>query len=312
MARSDLFPSLYFRDWQNANRLKPNYTPPRQNFNGFVEFVFNPDIEPLISDGVAFRTQISSLVQNAKLPEVRFNTAVKNQYNMKRVVQTGVEYSPVDIEVLDTVNNEWLIVFMRYFSYFYMNPRNKTTDGQGNKRDQDPKHYPDLDYEMFDSNVAGFNLNKRANFIDKIKLVTYAGGRGVEYILFKPTITAFSPGQIDYSSSEVRKFGMSFEYENFTVNQTVNFTLDDLDRARFESYNTLFTSDVLDALNKYKPGFNRRDLDFMGDSSSTGKLNRSSQPVVHPAPDTAVNDTDGTFSGPAFGIDGTTPGEFLS
>jgi hypothetical protein len=34
--------TFYFRDWHNADRFKPNITPPRQKFAGFVEFDFNP------------------------------------------------------------------------------------------------------------------------------------------------------------------------------------------------------------------------------------------------------------------------------
>ena len=278
MSRSDLFPSVYMRDWRNTNRLKPNFTPPRLNFNGFVDFVFNPEIAAQLGAGVALRTQISSLVQTASLPQITFNTDVKNQYNIKRIVQTGVSFSPVNITVLDTVSNDWLLVFMRYFSHHYMQPRNKTTQGTGNSRDQNPKAYMSSSdtwtrtsafmADTFDSNSAGLNT-VNLPFLDQVKLISYSGGKGVEYILFKPTITQFSMGDLDYSSSETRKFTMAFEYENFTINEKVNFTLDSTDRARFESYNTLFKSDILDSLNNDKFGHKRRDLAFLGTPADT-------------------------------------------
>jgi hypothetical protein len=59
------------------------------------------------------------------LPELEFKTEIKNSYNRKRIVNTGVEYQPIDIKVFDTINNEWLTLFMKYFSYHYMNPKNK-------------------------------------------------------------------------------------------------------------------------------------------------------------------------------------------
>ena len=36
----------------------------------------------------------------------------------EKIIATGVEYNPVEITVFDTLNNEWLIVLMRYFSSF--------------------------------------------------------------------------------------------------------------------------------------------------------------------------------------------------
>jgi hypothetical protein len=293
MSRSDLFPSVYMRDWRNANRFKPNFTPPRLNFNGFVDFVFNPEISAQLGAGLAFRTQISSLVQTASLPQVTFNTDVKNQYNIRRVVQTGINFSPVTITVLDTVSNEWLLMFMRYFSYHYMQPRNKTNQGTGNNRDLNPKAYLSgsetwtrpsaFMADTFESNAAGLN-SVNLPFLDQVKLITYAGGKGVEYILFKPTITTFGMGEIDYSTSETRKFTMAFEYENFTINEKVNFNLDSADRARFESYNTLFVSDILDSLNKAKFGYRRRDLEFLGTPAEPAQRTPHGIPAGEKAP----------------------------
>lgn len=279
MSRADLFPSVYLRDWKNADRFKTNFTPPRLNFNGFVEFVFNPSISQLINDGISFRTQISSLVQTATLPSVNFNTEIKNQYNIKRIVQTSASFDPVSINVIDTVNNEWLIVFMRYFSYMYMQPKHKTATGTGNNRDLNPKSYASNSATLtrmskfmadsFESNAAGLNVNANYNFFDQIKLVTYAGGKGVEYILFKPVLTKFDLGDIDYKSSDFRQFSMAFDYENFTINEKVNFNLNSADKARFESYNTVFVSDLLDAATRTKPAYSAKDLEFMGNSSDT-------------------------------------------
>lgn len=236
---------FYLRDHRNADRFKPNVTPPRLNFNGFVEFVFSPEARFLggkdNGDTAIYREQISSLLQTASLPSMTFNTQIKNQYNIKRVVNTGVDYAPVELNVIDTVNNEWLVLIMKYFSYMYMNPRNKT---EGETRDFTPKGYESASdvlvrnsnflKETFDSNAAGLNIGTNPNFFDQIKMVVYHGGRGTEYILFKPTLTQFNLGGIDYTSNEFRQFTLQFEYENFTINNNVNFKLSDQDKSRFE------------------------------------------------------------------------------
>jgi len=244
--------------------------------------VFSPEVKNLGPDSAIYREQISSLLQTATLPSMTFNTQIKNQYNMKRIVNTGVDYSPVDVTVIDTVNNEWLTLIMKYFSYMYMNPRNKTT---GEKRDPNPRGYEsasdvltrnsDFMKETFDSNAAGLNITNQANFFDHIKLVVYHAGRGTEYILYKPTITQFQLGNIDYTSTEFRKFQIQFEYENFTINNRVNFRLNDEDKSRFENLGTNITwlfqdGDGVNANNNpiYGQGEDGRPVEMLGDSKT--------------------------------------------
>ena len=285
MPRGGLYPRFYYRDWRNADRLKPNLSPPRQEFQGFVDFSFNPEVLSII-DGSELRTQVSSLVQTADLPSVNFRTEVKNQYNIKRIAQTGVDFSDVKIDVLDTVDNEWLIIFMKYFAFHYAQPRNRTSLGNGTIRDRVASGYESNQQtltksstfmgETFNSNDAGFDIGTIGQFINQISLVTYHGGKGVEYILLNPVIKDFSPGSIDYSSSNVRKFSMTFEYENFTINEKVNFTLDGADTSRWEEANIEFNFDGLDAPMKDKVAV-QRDQGFLGNSDRGLRLKRKAQ-----------------------------------
>lgn len=289
MPRGGLYPRFYFRDWRNADKFKPNATPPRQDFQGFVDFSFNPDVLSII-DGSELRAQISSLVQTADLPSISFRTEQKNQYNIKRIAQTGVDFSDVKIEVLDTVDNEWLLVFMKYFAFHYAQPRNRTSRGVGTIRDRVATGYEDNQTtltksssfmsESFNSTAAGLDIGTTGQFINQISLVTYHGGKGVEYILFNPIIKDFTPGGIDYSSSGVRKFSMTFEYENFTINEKVNFTLDGADKARWEDASIDFAFDGGDIAMKDKVAV-QRDQDFLGTSDREGNLLRKSQPNRH-------------------------------
>ena len=58
------FNTTYFRNWRNADRFNPGVTPPRQKFQGFVEFNFNPELAAILhhQDSSILRTQLSSLV----------------------------------------------------------------------------------------------------------------------------------------------------------------------------------------------------------------------------------------------------------
>lgn len=236
--------NFYVRDFRNAYQLRPDGTPPRQKFEGYVNFIINRSIFPS-EQSLEFRNQISSLVRTATLPGADFKTEVKNRYNSKKIVQTGVEYKPVTITVLDTVGNEWLMLLMKYYSYHYMNPRNKQTrDG-----DRDITDLQSLNSTInisstfgskdFDSNASGLAINQLKYFFERIDYVMYHGERAVQYSLINPVLKGFDPGDIDYSSSELMEFKLEFEYENFTVYNETNFIMSESDLARFENASEL-------------------------------------------------------------------------
>lgn len=249
--------AFYMRDFKNAYRFRADVNPPRQAFQGYVNFILNRDFFSFLfsdtgNDSNEFRTQISSTVRTADLPAVQFKTETRNKYNRKKIVNTGVEYDPVSMTVIDTVGNEWLITLMKYFTYHYMDARNQSVDktdrdisGVSRKSDTDeltrgdalnpPKFMSDL----FDSNAAGYNLNQNPYFFERIDYVLYHGNQGVQYSLLNPVITSFKPTPLDYSSSDVREFGLSFAYEKFTIHNATNFSLSTEDVDRFENVSDL-------------------------------------------------------------------------
>lgn len=247
---------FYMRDFKNAYRFRPHVNPVRQQFQGYVNFIFNREIFPLLfADGDAnrteFRTTIGSLIRTAELPSATFRTDTLNAYNRKKIVHTGVDYDPVSMTVYDTVGNEWLGVLMKYFAYHYMDPRNKQQDPgdrdmQGGRTGASAIHgssenqfvnsaFGREGQSLFDSNAYGFNTNISAHFFERIDYVLYHGNKGVQYSIFNPVLTSFKPAAIDYTTSEFRDFQMSFEYESFTVYNAVNFGLSGEDLDRFEN-----------------------------------------------------------------------------
>jgi hypothetical protein len=231
------------RDFRNARRLLPSVTPPRLKFQGYVDFRFNPAVANLLDGNQNYRIQISSLVQRATLPSVSFQVATKKQYNHRRLYQTGVDYTPVSITVVDTVNNEWLNLLMNYFGHHYMQPR-----GRGSDRVMTPDaSMAELASTVsqfgagdsrFNSNGAGFDLKSDSSFFDQIDIILYHGGRGVQYSLMRPVLTSFKPDELDYTATaDFMKFEMNFEYESFTVRNDINFQLNSFDLNRFETFN---------------------------------------------------------------------------
>ena len=239
---------FFLKDFRNAEHYKPDIAPPRQQFQGYVNFIINRRLISMMEDQSSFRTRISSLVRTATLPEVTFATEIKNSFNRKKIIQTGVDHSPISMTVMDTVQNEWLTLFMKYYSYHYMNPRNKF---EGDSRDTSfmggdthggyqagkfgaqgettGKGY------QWSSNDFGLDLGVTKNFFERIDLILYHGDKGVQYSMFNPMMKGFSASEIDYSSSEVMDFKIEFEYENFTTTNVYNFSLGEQDLARFEN-----------------------------------------------------------------------------
>lgn len=238
--------NFYFRDSKNASRFRPDANPVRQTFQGYVNFILNRDVySALYQDDptrTEFRTTISSLIRTADLPSVKFDTEVMNAYNRKRIVQTGVQYQPVSMTVYDTVGNDWLLMLMKYFAYHYMDPRNRGEEGdrdlEGGRRKNDFTELANSNFgisDVWDSNKSGFNPNLTKHFFERIDYVLYHGNRGVQYSIFNPVLTGFTPSNIDYSDNAgFRDFQLDFEYEAFTTYSNYNFKLSEEDLDRFE------------------------------------------------------------------------------
>ena len=291
--------SFYARDFRNNYRFRPDVNPPRIKFEGYVNFVFNRELASFLDiENHTFKTNISSLVRRAKLPQVQFKNIVKNQYNKKKVVMTGVEYSPIEITVFDTLNNEWLQILMRYFSYLFMNPRNRNADG-----DRDIVMNTDARAETpgskfggssFKSGEAGLNLQRTKQFFERIDIILYHGKKGVQYSMTSPLINSFDFGDMDYASNEFVEFTIACDYENFTTFDVANFDLGGVDLDRFEKVVGLpFSSDqvLTKPLGIIDDGI---DMEFLGNKDNYfGTRGRTAQPQVAPIEDTGDLGPDG-------------------
>ena len=305
--------NFYVKDFQNAYRFKPDINPGRQKFQGYVNFIFNRDLYATLYGGDnELRTSLSSMVRTADLPGVQFQAETKNAFNRKKIVQTGVQYDPVNMTVLDTVGNEWLTTLMKYFSFYYMDPRNMETDPSdrdiqasitrtGNNENSYGGQPPGFDGESkWNSNTAGFNINPTSNFFERIDYVIYHGNKGVQYSLINPILQSFKPNQIDYADSAFREFELSFIYEKFTVYSATNFNLTAEDVDRFENASAL-TGPAFATREDQKPYELRsdrapREMTFLGAQGI--ETPRTIQDTVQPPPTEASTGEEGEGDSP--------------
>jgi len=284
---------FYWRDFRNAYHYNPSQDPPRQQFGGYVSFVLDRELflNPFFdsTDNDELRVRMSSLVRAADMPQVEFKTQTMNEYNKKKIVNTGIEYQPVTIRVVDTASNAWLQIIMKYFAYHYMNPRNKTQTGNRDINST-TAFEGGLDFigsqfgagSPFDSNKYGYNPNLNANFFERIDYVLYHAQKGVQYSLLNPVMTGFTHSPIDYASNELMEFTMTFQYESFTTYDQVNFDLTNVDLARFEDVSGLSNSATNQNFSDDGSGSiaasTMRDYAFLGNTDN--KRNRTAQPII--------------------------------
>ena len=284
---------FYWRDFRNAYHYNPSQDPPRQQFGGYVSFVLDRELflNPFFdsTDNDELRVRMSSLVRAADMPQVEFKTQTMNEYNKKKIVNTGIEYQPVTIRVVDTASNAWLQIIMKYFAYHYMNPRNKTQTGNRDINST-TAFEGGLDFigsqfgagSPFDSNKYGYNPNLNANFFERIDYVLYHAQKGVQYSLLNPVMTGFTHSPIDYASNELMEFTMTFQYESFTTYDQVNFDLTNVDLARFEDVsglsNSAFNQNFSDDGSGSIAASTMRDYEFLGNTDN--KRNRTVQPII--------------------------------
>lgn len=238
---------FYAKDFRNAYQFRPDVAPPRQKFQGYINFVPNrallDDNFLGLGDSVELRTRLSSLIRTAQLPEVSINTEIKNSFNRKRIITTGREYAPINLTIFDTIQNEWLTVLMKYFTYNFRDGTNKmsgreVTFEQINESivayNNETKHATDSKTKGFDSDAFGYSPSYYKNFFERIDIILYHADKGVQYSLVNPVITTINFGDIDYSDSGFKDFNLSLQYEYFTVHDTLNFELGESDLDRFE------------------------------------------------------------------------------
>lgn len=273
----------YVRDFRLPH--KADLLQARLKFQGYAQFIINRNIlnsEFAKSLSSAPKTELlnySTLIQTASLPEVKFKTDVKNQYNRKRIVTTGLEYTPVTIKLLDTAWNSSLDLIMRYYAYNYMNVRNFEGVSREELKYMMSSNAENINSafrtESFNSNLAGYNINDSRYFFERIDYVLYSGQKGVQYSIFNPVMSGFTTSEINYAANEVMEFELSFDYENFTVYKDLSFELTELDKARFETNSYINDFHELRFKEPEDLGKKTRTLTALGTSTST--MNRTPQ-----------------------------------
>jgi len=219
----------------NAYELKPRF-----KFLFHVQFSLNYNQIPALKNSKIFNPEnisnLSLAVKTVDLPKYNIDVATLNQYNRKRIVQTKINYEPVNITFHDDGGDNIREMWYQYYSYYYKDPAQQYISNA-------PTEYGTVGLNQTKQN--GFSYNNRdiysqnrvgsvndwgyigENFMDgtqtasgkppffrDIQIIGFDQHKYARYILINPLITNWNHDTYDYSQGNgTMQHTMTIRYE---------------------------------------------------------------------------------------------------
>jgi hypothetical protein len=229
----------YLRDYTHASKTFTSNQyelKPRFKFLFHVSFTLNtliPSLNQFVTAGDI--SSLSYVVKTVDLPKYKVNTETLNQYNRKRIVQTGIEYQPVTITFHDDGGDVVRNLWYNYFSYYYKDPsqkylstanntngsagasENRVTGFDYNSRDiyNDRQAVNDWGYigeSISDGKTPG--STGKPPFFRDIRIFGMDQHKYAQYVLINPIITNWNHDTYNYSEGGgIMQYTMTIEYE---------------------------------------------------------------------------------------------------
>lgn len=239
-----LFGSDYLRDYTHASKtFRPNgyQNAPKLKFLFHVYFEINPNA--YVYSGGNF----GLLVRDIQLPSYKFDVKEYNQYNRKRLVQTKINYEPVQVSFHDDAGGQVADLWHAYYTYYYADGRipdpgllDRDQPGGGavfgfntggidtqnyNKDFNTPNLYdPDLSNDMDwgyigETSFTSSGQSQKLSFFKSITVFGFAQHSFVAYTLINPMITDFQHDRYNYDEGGgTMKNTMTINYETVVYN----------------------------------------------------------------------------------------------
>jgi len=204
-------------DYSHATQLfvADNYRlQPKYSFLYYVKF--DRDDRASTIKNSAHLTETGQLVKSVSLPKFTIDSKTLNAYNRKNIVQTKINYDPVQITFHDDGDNTVLDFWKDYYDYYYRDGdyRNKFSDVTTSNYQQTHKYHFNNAAPM---NSWGYSLRDKSNEVHLLKNIRiYSLNRGTftEYVLVNPKITSFQHGQHTAGENSTLTHTMSVSYES--------------------------------------------------------------------------------------------------
>lgn len=210
------------RDYAHADRLYVDNNYARMPKVGFLYFVvFNINNDAIRDPEWKQRNKrdVGLLVKKIDLPKFKIQTETLNQYNRKTVVQTKINYNPVNIDFHDDNSDITTNLWKNYYTYYYSDGLYGNSDSNKNIIEQyGNTKYSDQFY------AYGLNNNQIDPFFKSIDIYVLHKGHGVQdftqITLVNPIISDWSHDTLNQEeSAKILTNRMTVNYE-FVVYKT--------------------------------------------------------------------------------------------
>lgn len=258
--------NVHLRDSRHAanaygfNKADLSNGTPRHKFEFFVRVNFNtnPEVAAFVRSFLNEddKNIISTMVKTVTMPSMQIETETLNQYNKKRISQTRIDYSPINITFHDSVEGRTLRLWEMYYEYYFRdgvaaeklegvrgtNANNLLSaffdafNGTDAPKRNAREYVDDVIKHNYNDNY-GYNLRRVGNnkyLIDSIDIFQVHGGKFSRTQIIHPRVTAFNHDTLDYEDSNgLVQMQFDFAYEGVVyanINEQLNS--DELERYR--------------------------------------------------------------------------------
>ena len=219
----------FMRDYQHADRLYVGNNYARMPKVGFLYFVVFNINNAAISDpewNQRNKLDVGLLVKKVELPKFKIQTETLNQYNRKTVVQTKLNYTPVNIDFHDDNSNITTNLWKNYYNYYYADG----LYGANNPNKSIVEQYGDTKYS--DKFYAyGLNNFQTIPFFNSIDIYVLHKGHGnqdfTQMTLINPLVTDWQHDTLDQNESGkilTNRMTVGYEFVSYKTGKIIKNT----------------------------------------------------------------------------------------
>lgn len=211
------------RDYTHASRVFTTNSyelKPRYKFLFHVSFTLNTEVN-FIKQAFPDKTSdsLSLLVKTVDLPKYNIDYDTFNQYNRKRLIQTKINYQPINITFHDDGGDNARKLWYYYYAYYYKDATQNYLDGanaQNGSLGESATRQAGFGYNARDVYNSTLNVKDwgyigeswldgsagtgaKPAFFKDIRIFGLDQRKYVSYVLINPMITAFNHDTYNYS-----------------------------------------------------------------------------------------------------------------
>tara|TARA_X000001382_G_scaffold130660_2_gene126334 strand:+ start:1245 stop:2603 length:1359 start_codon:yes stop_codon:yes gene_type:complete len=182
------------KDYKHAARLYLDEAfrlSPKNRFLYHVVFNINPlAAGNMLNRAKGEQIELGMLTKSVDLPAYQFNVEMKNQYNYKNYVQTGITYEPVTVTLHDDMGDVATAFFKSYYQHYMTDTLHQ--QGEYNAIKFDNKNTPEPAAGRW-----GMDNGEDERFLNSISIFQLHRQRFTEFRLMNPIINDYRNGSMD-------------------------------------------------------------------------------------------------------------------